>query len=261
VPADGLRRSGARLAFGMSSPARKLAAEPARPRRLVLFDIDGTILWTDGAGRRAVFQALEEYFGKSGPGEHRFDGKTDPQIVRELMRHAGVSDADIDARLDEVLDRYVALLRDELASADHRQHIFPGVCELLDKLEARGDVVLGLLTGNIHHGARAKLAAVGIDPDRFVVGAFGSDHHERPELPEIARRRAERALGHPVSGTDLVVIGDTPADVACGVSIGARAIGVATGRYSVEELRACDAAAVFPDLTDTDAVVRAILAD
>jgi phosphoglycolate phosphatase len=89
----------------MSSPARKLAPDRVRPRRLVLFDIDGTILWTDGAGRRAVFQALEEHFGKSGPGEHRFDGKTDPQIVRELMRHAGVSDADIDARLDEVLGR------------------------------------------------------------------------------------------------------------------------------------------------------------
>ena len=245
----------------MSSPVRRSAPAPERARRLVLFDIDGTILWTDGAGRRAVFQALEEHFGKSGPGEHRFDGKTDPQIVRELMRHAGVSDADIDARLDEVLDRYLSLLRDELASVDHGEHIFPGVRELLDTLEARGDVVLGLLTGNIHHGARAKLAAVGIDPDRFVVGAFGSDHHDRPELPEIARRRAERALGHPVAGNELVVIGDTPADVACGVSIGARAIGVATGRYSVDELRACGAAAVFADLSDTAAVVRAILAD
>jgi phosphoglycolate phosphatase-like HAD superfamily hydrolase len=237
------------------------APDPVRARRLVLFDIDGTILWTDGAGRRAVFQALEEHFGRSGPGEHRFDGKTDPQIVRELMRHAGVSDADIDARLDVVLDRYLDLLRDELASVDHGRHIFPGVRELLDALEAREDVVLGLLTGNIHHGARAKLAAVGIDPERFVVGAFGSDHHDRPELPEIARRRAERALGHPVAGHDRVVIGDTPADVACGRSIGARAIGVATGHYSVDELRACGAAAVFPDLSDTAAVVRAILAD
>jgi phosphoglycolate phosphatase-like HAD superfamily hydrolase len=245
----------------MSSPARNPAPDPVRARRLVLFDIDGTILWTDGAGRRAVFQALEEHFGKSGPGEHRFDGKTDPQIVRELMRHAGVSDADIDARLDEVLDRYLDLLRDELASVDHGQHIFPGVRELLDTLEARGDVVLGLLTGNIHHGARAKLAAVGIDPDRFVVGAFGSDHHDRPELPEIARRRAQRALGPPGAGHERGVIGGTPADVACGVSIGARAIGVATGRYSVDELRTCGAAAVFPDLTDTAAVVRAILAD
>jgi phosphoglycolate phosphatase len=244
----------------MSSSALR-RAEPARPRKLVLFDIDGTILWTDGAGRRAVFGALEESFGAVLPADHRFDGKTDPQIVRELLRHGGVSDADIDARLDQVLDRYYSLLREELDGADHREHVFPGVHDLLDELEGRDDVVLGLLTGNIEAGAHAKLTAVGIAPHRFVVGAFGSDHHDRPELPEIARRRAERALGHPIAGRDVVVIGDTPADVACGVGIGARAIGVATGRYSVDELRACNAAAVFADLSDTDAVVRAILGD
>ena len=244
----------------MSSSALK-RAEPARPRKLVLFDIDGTILWTDGAGRRAVFGALVEHFGVVDPGDHRFDGKTDPQIVRELLTKAGVSDADIDARLTRILDSYYSLLRAELDGADHRDHVFPGVPELLDELEGRDDVVLGLLTGNIEAGARAKLSAVGIAPHRFVVGAFGSDHHDRPELPEIARQRAERALGHPVSGRDVVVIGDTPADVACGVGIGARAIGVATGRYSVDELRACEAAAVFADLSDTDAVVRAILGD
>jgi len=244
----------------MSSPALK-RAEPARPRKLVLFDIDGTLLWTDGAGRRAVFGALFERFGAIDPGDHRFDGKTDPQIVRELLRKTGVDDAEIDAHLDRILERYYSLLRAELDGADHREHVFPGVHELLDELEGRDDVVLGLLTGNIEAGARAKLTAVGIPPQRFVVGAFGSDHHDRPELPEIARRRAERVLGHRVAGQDVVVIGDTPADVACGVGIGARAIGVATGRYSVEELRACDAAAVFPDLSDTDAVVRAILGE
>jgi phosphoglycolate phosphatase-like HAD superfamily hydrolase len=244
----------------MVSPARSLAA-PSRVRRLVLFDIDGTILWTDGAGRRAVFRALEEHFGHGGPDDHRFDGKTDPQIVRELMRHAGIADREIDARIDEVLERYFALLEAELADIEQRDHVFPGVRELLDALEARGDVVLGLLTGNIRPGAYAKLAAVGIAPERFVVGAFGSDHHDRPELPDIARRRAEEVLGHPVRGGDVVVIGDTPADVACGIGIGARAIGVATGRYSVEELRACAPAAVFVDLREPDAGVRAILAD
>jgi phosphoglycolate phosphatase len=243
------------------SSSTKNGSGPERRKKIVLFDIDGTILWTDGAGRRAVFQALEEHFGETGPGEHRFDGKTDPQIVRELMRHAGVAEADIDARLDVVLDRYLALLREELADTDHGDHVFPGVAELLRALEARDDVLLGLLTGNIHPGAHAKLSAVGIAPDRFLVGAFGSDHHERPELPEIARRRAEALLGAPVSGRDVVVIGDTPADIACGIGIGARAIGVATGRYSVDELRACNAAAVFPDLADTDAVMRAILED
>ena len=244
----------------MSSPALK-RAEPARRRKLVLFDIDGTILWTDGAGRRAVFGALFERFGTIDPGDHRFDGKTDPQIVRELLKKTGVIDAEIDAQLDQILERYYSFLREELEGADHREHVFPGVHELLDELEGRDDIVLGLLTGNIEAGAHAKLTAVGIAPHRFVVGAFGSDHHDRPELPEIARRRAEQVLGHPMAGRDVVVIGDTPADVACGVGIGARAIGVATGRYSVDELRACDAAAVFADLSDTDAVVRAILGD
>jgi phosphoglycolate phosphatase-like HAD superfamily hydrolase len=243
----------------MSSSLAPSAA--ARSRKLVLFDIDGTILWTDGAGRRAVFQALEEHFGATGPGEHRFDGKTDPQIVRELMRHAGFADAEIDERIGVVLDRYLALLHEELGSAERNDRVFPGVLPLLDELESRDDVLLGLLTGNVHPGAQAKLTAVGISPSRFRVGAFGSDHADRPELPEIARRRAEELLGHPVAGHDVVVIGDTPADIACGVGIGARAIGVATGRYSVEELRACNAAAVFPDLADTAAVVRAIVGD
>jgi phosphoglycolate phosphatase-like HAD superfamily hydrolase len=96
-------------------------------------------------------------------------------------------------------------------------------------------------------------------PDRFKVGAFGSDHADRPELPAIARARAEEVLGSPVSGRDVIVIGDTPADMGCGRAIGARAIGVATGRYSIEALRACNAAAVFSDLSDTSSVMRAIM--
>jgi phosphoglycolate phosphatase-like HAD superfamily hydrolase len=132
---------------------------------------------------------------------------------------------------------------------------------LLDELEARDDVLLGLLTGNVHEGAKAKLAAVGIAPERFRIGAFGSDHEHRPQLPAIARERAAALLGREIPGRDVVVIGDTPADVECGREIGARAIGVATGRYSVEELRSRGAAAVFPDLSDVDAVMAAILED
>jgi phosphoglycolate phosphatase-like HAD superfamily hydrolase len=227
--------------------------------KVVLFDIDGTILWTDDAGRRAVFQALAEHFGASGPGQHEFDGKTDRQIVRELMRHAGFGDDAVDARIDVVIARYVELLRLELAGGFADNHLFPGVRTLLDALEAREDVLLGLLTGNVSDGAAAKLVAVGIEPGRFKIGAFGSDHEHRAELPEIARRRAEGVLARPVSGEDVVVIGDTPADMGCGRGIGARAVGVATGRYSVDDLRACGAAAVFADLSDTDAVLRAII--
>jgi len=229
--------------------------------RVVLFDIDGTLLWTDGAGRQAVHQALEDVFGTQPAHGLEFDGKTDPQIVRELMRHAGVADDMIDARLPEALDRYVALLHDELARADHSDKTFPGVAPLLETLEGRDDVLLGLLTGNVHRGALAKLAAVGLMHDRFRVGAFGSDHASRPALPAIARTRAEELLGHAVSGGDVVIIGDTPADMSCGHGIGARAIGVATGRYSVEDLRACGPAAVFQDLSDTVAVMHAILGE
>lgn len=227
---------------------------------LVLFDIDGTILRTDGAGRRAVFQALTEHFGETGPDRHEFDGKTDRQIVRELMSHAGVHDGRVDEGLDDVIERYVELLQRELGEVGSG-HVFPGVPALLDALEARDDVLLGLLTGNVQAGAVAKLTAVGIDPRRFKIGAFGSDHEDRPELPEIARRRAESFLGRAVRGRDLVVIGDTPADMACGRGVGARAIGSATGRYSVEQLEACGAAAVFCDLSDTRAVMRAIMED
>jgi phosphoglycolate phosphatase len=204
---------------------------------------------------------MEDVFGTLPTDGHEFDGKTDPQIVRELMRHAGVADDTIDARLPEALDRYVALLRDELAGTDHRDKTFPGIAPLLDALDGRDDVLLGLLTGNVHPGALAKLAAVGLVHHRFRVGAFGSDHASRPALPAIARTRAELLLGHAVSGGDVVIIGDTPADMSCGNDIGARAIGVATGRYSVEELRACGPAAVFQDLSDTVAVVHAILGE
>jgi phosphoglycolate phosphatase-like HAD superfamily hydrolase len=135
----------------------------------------------------------------------------------------------------------------------------PGVPSLLDALDERDDVALGLLTGNLALGARAKLEAVGIDPDRFLVGAYGSDHELRPELPAIAQRRASEQLGVEIQGRDVVVIGDTPADVQCGRAIGARAIGVATGRFSTEALASHGAVAVFEDLSDTDAVVDAIM--
>ncbi len=226
--------------------------------KVVLFDIDGTLLLTDGAGRRAVYRALEDVYETSVPDGIQFDGKTDPQIVRELMQLAGLTDERIDERLHQVLDRYVGLLQAELSRIDSGA-LMPGVTALLEALEAREDVLLGLLTGNVRHGAAAKLDAVGIGTTRFRVGAFGNDHEKRPELPAIARARAEALLGHAVRGDDVVVIGDTPADMGCGRGIGARAIGVATGRYSVDELRACQPVAVFTDLSDTSAVLRTIV--
>jgi phosphoglycolate phosphatase-like HAD superfamily hydrolase len=227
--------------------------------KLVLFDIDGTILLTDGAGRRAIHRALIDVFGGTGPEGHRFDGKTDPQIVRELMRFEGHDDAHIDRHMSPLLDRYVDYLEQELIAGASGVRVMPGVCDLLDALEPRDDVVLGLLTGNLWAGARAKLSSAGIDPARFRVGAYGSDHELRGELPAVAQRRAREELGLDIAGSDVVVIGDTPADLHCGRGIGARAIGVATGSFSTNELLAHDPAAVFEDLSDTPSVVAAIL--
>ena len=227
--------------------------------KLVLFDIDGTILWSDGAGRRAMTSALTNVFGTAGPTDYRYDGKTDPQIVRDLMRFAGHSDAYIDARLPRLIECYLAGLMAELASGHCQPRLFSGVPELLDAIEAHAEIALGLLTGNTREGAALKLRAAGVDPERFRVGAFGSDHAHRPELPAIAVRRARETLGLDVPGSAVLVIGDTPADIECGRSIGARCIAVATGRYSVEELASHAPLAVFPDLTDTAAVMRVIL--
>jgi len=226
---------------------------------LVLFDIDGTLLTAAGSGRRAIHAALREVFGSTGPDDYWFDGKTDRQIVRDLMRADGHADAVIDARMDVVLARYLACLHHELRDPARPPRLHPGVSDLLDALGTRADIVVGLLTGNVEMGARAKLAAAGLDPLRFVVGAFGSDHESRPELPAVAQQRARERLGVEISGSAVVVIGDTPADIACGQGIGARAIGVATGRYSAGELRACGASAVFDDLVMTQTVIAAIV--
>ncbi len=227
--------------------------------RLVLFDLDGTLLRGHGAGRESMEAALAEAFGSAGDPEYHYDGKTDRQIVRETMRAAGHDDAAIDAQLEAVIAGYLRRVRERLSSGAARVTQLAGVAPLLDALERRADVVLGVLTGNVADGAALKLEAAGIDASRFRVNAFGSDHEHRRRLPEIAQQRARDDLGLDLTGDAIVVIGDTPADIDCARSIGARTIGVATGRYSVAELAEHGPTAVVADLTDTDAVVAAIL--
>ena len=227
--------------------------------RLVLFDIDGTILRSGGVGRIAMEHALTGIFGSPGSPEYRYDGKTDRQIVRESMKLEGRTDEEIDRQMETLLDAYVSRLHHEFSSGQRKVHVYPGVLELFDRLEQERSVVMGLLTGNIEPGARAKLGAAGVDISRFKVNAFGSDHEHRPELPGIAQQRARDVIGADIAGDRLVVIGDTPADIRCGESIGAKAIGVATGRYSVEELASHGAYAVFQTLADTDAVMERIM--
>jgi phosphoglycolate phosphatase-like HAD superfamily hydrolase len=232
--------------------------------RLILFDIDGTLLWTDGAGRRAIHRALLDEAGMAGPIEtYRFDGKTDRQIVRELLELAGHADACSEGRITAVCDRYVELLSGELAKATHATRLFPGITDLLAALEpyeSDGRALVGLLTGNLVRGAELKLRSAGLDPTRFAVGAFGSDSHHRPDLPAVAAERAERRTGRRFAGRDIVVLGDTPDDVNCCKPIGARCVGVGTGFYSAPALLAAGAAFAFDDLQDTRAVLDALFA-
>ena len=227
-------------------------------RRLVLFDIDGTLLHSYGAGRRAMERALLETFGTTGSPNYRYDGKTDKQIVRDLMRGEGFDDATIDEHMPSLLDRYVAGLQHELRQPHTRVEALTGAVALLDALMVRSHCVVGLLTGNLEPGAQHKLRAAGIGFDRFALGAYGSDHEIRSELPAVAQRRARERLGLELEGDAIVIIGDTPADIQCGRPVGARAIAVATGHYSLDALAEHCPDAIFPDLSDTGAVLHAI---
>lgn len=229
-------------------------------RVLALFDIDGTILLTAGAGRRAILRAVRDEI-PAGPAveQVRFDGKTDPQIVMELLAAAGHHDPRAPELVDRICRRYVELLAEELTGGPGGTTVLPGVRRLLERLGQDDTVLLGLLTGNLAPGAVLKLRSGGLDPATFPLGAFGSDSHHRPDLPAIAADRARPWFGAPPAGHAVVIIGDTPADVTCGRGIAARAIGVATGSYPAGDLHAAGAFATFDDLSDTDAVLEAIL--
>jgi phosphoglycolate phosphatase len=229
-------------------------------KRLVLFDIDGTLLRVGGAGALAVRDAMLEVYGETGQiGGYRMGGRTDPQIVRELLTGAGYSLEDVEARLDALWEVYLRNLRRELERNPIRP--LPGVVELLDRLERSGDpTVLGLLTGNLMEGARLKVEAAGLGFDRFRVGAYGSDHWQRPELPAVAAQRAREKTGIDFAGKEIVIIGDTPFDISCGAHLGVRTIATATGQHSADDLATHGPDYVFDDLSDVDAVWRAIMA-
>jgi phosphoglycolate phosphatase-like HAD superfamily hydrolase len=225
-------------------------------RRLVLFDIDGTLI-SGGPARAAFHHALLDVFGTAGPiDEWEFSGKTDPQIARELLTEAGLERDRVDEGLPALWERYLAEMEVRLPTCP--PEVLPGVRELLDRLVAEGQVALGLLTGNVAGGARLKLSSAGLY-STLSVGAFGSDHEERSELVPIALRRAVEHWGTRFTVEDAVVVGDTPRDVDCGRSHGARTVAVATGRFGVDLLRSAGADGVLETFADTDRAVSQIL--
>jgi phosphoglycolate phosphatase-like HAD superfamily hydrolase len=229
-------------------------------KRLVLFDIDGTLMSADGAGRAALATAMLEVYGDTGSiDDLDFHGKTDPWIVRELLRMTGRSDAVIDAGFESLWTLYCHSLERELGRRRGRLQAYPGVRELLDRLDRDPRFVLALVTGNVEGGAWRKLQACRLDePFRF--GAFGSDSERRDDLPPLAMQRAEMETGHRFEPHEVMVIGDTPADVRCARSSGTRALAVATGGFSRTQLSNLGPDYVFAELSDVEAVVAAIAA-
>jgi phosphoglycolate phosphatase-like HAD superfamily hydrolase len=216
---------------------------------LVLFDIDGTLV-RGGPAKQAFHHALVHAFGTAGDIQvHDFAGKTDPQIARELLTAAGLGDREVDEGLPRLWGKYLEEL--EVRLLDLPMQILPGVADLLDALAVHGGAALALLTGNIVGGARLKLGSVGI-ANRFPVGSFGSDHEHRDRLPAIAIERAARHYGVQFDRGRVVVVGDTPRDVQCGLFEGVRTVGVATGRFGAEALQGAGAHVVFSDFTATE---------
>jgi len=225
-------------------------------KHLLLFDIDGTLV-RGGPAKDAFEWALASVFGTAGPIQgHDFSGKTDPQIARELLDAAGFGPEAIEAGFPALWEAYLDGLRENLAGRP--MTVIPGVAEVLEHLGGMDDVALGLLTGNIIEGARLKLGSVGL-MGYFPIGGFGSDSEIREDLPAVAIRRASRNWGVAFHPRSVVVIGDTPRDVACGKHEGTRTVAVATGRFDEESLARAGADRVLPDMTDLTQTVYALV--
>ncbi len=225
-------------------------------KRLLLFDIDGTLV-RGGPAKKAFELAMESVFGTAGPiDSHDFSGKTDPQIARELLRSAGFGDERIDVGFEPLWQEYLGELESMLEEMP--MTLLPGVRALLEHLSGMDDVAMGLLTGNIVGGARLKLDSVGL-MGFFPIGGFGSDSEVREDLPAVAIRRAFRAWGTEFPAPSVVVVGDTPRDVACGKYGGTRTVAVATGRYDAGRLAATGPDRVLEDLGDLALSVQALL--
>ncbi len=233
------------------------AQSTANGHRLVLFDIDGTLLSAGRAARESVLAAIETVYGWTGCADsHDFSGKTDPQIIRELILEA-IGDDRCEALLERALDVYLSELSRRLTPG--AVVLKPGVGELLARLAAESGVTLALLTGNLEPGARIKLEPPGFN-SYFPFGAFGSDSADRYQLPSIAVERARARTGITFSGKSIVIVGDSVHDVGCGRTLGVRSVAVATGPTRPERLAAERPDALLESFADVDRAAEAILA-
>ena len=227
---------------------------PPRPRTLVFFDIDGTLVHTAGAGRRAFARALLEVFAVDDDIAYvQFSGATDLDVLAQVARRQGLTLTDAATHdFFAALDAHLEQTLGEVAPV-----VFPGVPELLQALADDDRFLLGLVTGNIASCARRKLACFGLH-GHFFLGAFGHEHADRKEIARLALARARAHLAPSAELGARFLIGDTPADIAAARAIDAVAVAVATGSVPAGELRAAGADHVFADFSDPAAVVRVL---
>jgi phosphoglycolate phosphatase len=231
-------------------------------RRLVLWDVDGTLVQAGEVGRDIFTEAFQAVVGRA-PDEVAartlvMAGRTDPEIALEFLAAHQVAEGA--SHLPAFSEALVTALAAKAAVIRGRGRALPGAAETLAALDRADGVVQSLLTGNVQPNALLKLASFELDGYLdFDVGGFGSDHHHRPSLVEVARTKAERKYGTAFGGRATVLVGDTPLDVAAGRAGGARTVAVATGPYRADELAATGADAVLEDLRDPEAALAAIL--
>ena len=228
--------------------------QSAIAKRLLLFDIDGTLINSGGAGMEALKCALKERFKIEDDLEDiEIAGMTDSGIVVSILNKHRIPDNA--ENITAFLDSYVHFLSRELTR--RKGNLLPGVLELLKKLKTRKHVVLGLLTGNVSRGAQLKLGHYGVW-HFFEFGAFADDHHDRNQLGSFARARAKEKHGREFSAEEIDVIGDTPRDIACGKALGARTIAVATGSWSRERLAEHGPDILIDDFSDVDRLINTL---
>lgn len=229
----------------------------SKPVELILFDVDGTLLQSHKVTRYGMSIALKEVFGGDGPiDQYSMSGKTDQQIMRELMLLNGISADEINEKLPKACQLYVKIVCESISQFD--LHTCVGIPELLRTLQGQKHITLGLLTGNLEGIVEAKLSQAGLWKNIFSIGGFGSDAEDRNLLPKIAISRAEKLLQKKIDASSVVLVGDTPRDIDCARVAGTRIMAVATGHYSVEELGKYHPDYLFENFSDPCPVLEAL---
>ena len=223
--------------------------------KVLLFDIDGTLLEPAGIGRLCCRRALEDVLGFSvSTNSVEMAGRTDWGIVNDFLVHAGLEETQVEDQREKIFDslsRHIAA-----AAPSSKMHLLPGVMPLLDYLENDTQFILGLVTGNVRQTVVHKLRAVGINPALFTFGAFGDEHIDRNTLPALALYRLSQMMGGKVPPERALVIGDTPHDIACARHASLKVLSVATGLYKSQDLAKYEPDFLLEDLSNTPKVVE-----